>query len=85
MSHPPYCFKCKVQNSELLAFYRHDLIILNNFLKIWWTKNQKPEEIDHKLRGNYVKENNFVSHSLSKKKFFIIMEIALSRGPVPDP
>ena len=24
-SQQPYCFKCEVQNWELLAFYRHDL------------------------------------------------------------
>ena len=29
-----YFFKCKVKNSNLLAFYRHDLSIFNHFPKI---------------------------------------------------
>ena len=62
-SQPPYCFKCKVQNSELLAFCRHDLIIFNNFPKILIDKKSKTEEINHKL-GNYVEENNFFCKSL---------------------
>ena len=40
-SQPPYCFKCEIQNSELLAFYRHDLIIFNHFPKILIDKKSK--------------------------------------------
>ena len=37
----PYCFKCEVQNSELLAFYSHDLIIFNHFPKTLIDKKSK--------------------------------------------
>ena len=34
MSQSPYCFKCEVQNSDLLDFYPHDFITFNHFPKI---------------------------------------------------
>ena len=40
-SQPPYCFKCEVQNSRLLAFYRHDLFIFYHFPKILIVKKSK--------------------------------------------
>ena len=46
----PYCFKSKVQNSELLAFYRHDLIIFNHFPKILIDKKSKSRK--SKSRGD---------------------------------
>ena len=56
MSQPPYCFKFEVQNSGLLAFYRHDFIILNHFPKILMDKNQNPEEKNY---GILLKKTTF--------------------------
>ena len=59
----PYCFKCEVQNLDLLPFYRHDLIIFNHCPKILIDKKSKTRGENHKL-WNYVEENSPFCKSL---------------------
>ena len=48
-----YFFKCKVKNSDLLAFYRHDLSIFNHFPKILIDKKKKKKKRQRRKITNY--------------------------------